>query len=402
MPPFVGPTPQAVLARHMSMEMAPAIRTVRTISESLEGVVMKALAKVPADRFSTAAELHGLLGRPDTFELPVQSIRSRRSIWVAAAAAVIAAGGFLGWYAARGDAGSLRTNQVIVFPLVAPEQAGADATAGEDIAIIIGHTVDGTGALRWVDGWTLLTEEQRERMRGVSAETQRRLAREQGSARYLTGSVFVYPDSVQVLLALHDVAGDSIVARSAESVPLETEGTWREEAVRAGLLAVNGLLPALIPVGSSDVVDEWTDRNPAAIADFLAAEQLFRRAQSTEALVLYRKSIAADPQFSLAAVRGSQAAIWAHELEAVAGLVQPILDHPEGVPPEYLHFAQGLAAFANGQADRAVRELREALMLDPEFGEAWMQLGETYTHLLPNEPNPDSLANQAFERRTGS
>ncbi|MEE8061902.1 MAG: serine/threonine-protein kinase, partial [Gemmatimonadales bacterium] len=305
MPPFVGPTPQAVLARHMSMEMAPAIRTVRvTISESLEGVVMKALAKVPADRFSTAAELRDLLGRPDTFEPPVQSIQSRRAMWVAAAAVVLAAGGFLGWYVTRGDAGSLRTDHVIVFPLVAPEQAGAHATAGEDIAIIIGHTVDGTGALRWVDGWTLLTEEQRGRMRGVSGETVRQLAREQGSARYMTGSVFLYPDSVQVLLALHDVAGDSILARSAESVPLGSGSAWREEAVRAGLLAVNGLLPALIPVGSPDVVDEWMDRNPAAIADFLAAEQLFRRAQSVEALEFYRKSIDADPQFSLAAVRG--------------------------------------------------------------------------------------------------
>ncbi|MEE8061111.1 MAG: protein kinase family protein, partial [Gemmatimonadales bacterium] len=398
-PPYMGSTPQAVLARHVSPDMAPGIRTVRTtISEPLEGVVRKAMAKVPADRFATAAELRDLLGQPDTYELPAKSTGSKRPIWMAAAAVVLVVGGFLGWNATRGDTGSLRTNQIVVYPLVTPELAAADATAGEDIAIIVGHTVDGTGALRWVDGWTLLTDEQRGRMRGVSAETEQRLARAQGSARYLTGSVFVYADSVQVLLALHDVAGDSILARSAESVPLETEGTWREEAIRAGLLAVNGLLPALIPVGSPDVVDEWRDRNPAAIADFLAAEQLFRRARSTEALVFYRKSIATDPQFSLAAVRGSQAAIWAHELEAVAELVQPILDRPEGVPPEYLHFANGLAAFANGAADEAVRQLREAVTLDPEFGEAWMQLGETYTHLLPNEPNPDSLANQAFAR----
>ena len=54
-PPFSGPSAQAVVARHLA-DPAPSIRTVRaTVPVMLERAVMKALAKVPADRFETAA-----------------------------------------------------------------------------------------------------------------------------------------------------------------------------------------------------------------------------------------------------------------------------------------------------------------------------------------------------------
>jgi TolB-like protein/Tfp pilus assembly protein PilF len=59
--PFTGPTAQAVMARH-SVDVAPPIRSVRpTVSDALERAVLTALAKVPADRFATAAQFAGAL-----------------------------------------------------------------------------------------------------------------------------------------------------------------------------------------------------------------------------------------------------------------------------------------------------------------------------------------------------
>src|SRR2546428_5426349 len=53
--PFSGVTAQAVIARH-SVDMPQSIRTVRpTVPDALERAVLKALAKVPADRFATVA-----------------------------------------------------------------------------------------------------------------------------------------------------------------------------------------------------------------------------------------------------------------------------------------------------------------------------------------------------------
>jgi len=55
-PPFTGPTPQAVITRRF-VERAPLLRSARpTAPEEIEWAVARALARVPADRFATAAQ----------------------------------------------------------------------------------------------------------------------------------------------------------------------------------------------------------------------------------------------------------------------------------------------------------------------------------------------------------
>ena len=55
-PPFTGPTAQAIMARH-SLDAVPRLKIVReTIPDALEDVINRALAKVPADRYQTAAQ----------------------------------------------------------------------------------------------------------------------------------------------------------------------------------------------------------------------------------------------------------------------------------------------------------------------------------------------------------
>src|SRR5690348_13595542 len=63
-PPFTGPTAQAILARHAVDPVAP-IRTVReTVPPVVERAVLKALAKVPADRYPGATEFAQALLEP--------------------------------------------------------------------------------------------------------------------------------------------------------------------------------------------------------------------------------------------------------------------------------------------------------------------------------------------------
>src|SRR5687767_6430029 len=69
-PPFTGPTAQAVIARHALAEV-PSLTVARgTIPDEVEDAVMRAMAKVPADRFTTAAEfataLHACRGATGT------------------------------------------------------------------------------------------------------------------------------------------------------------------------------------------------------------------------------------------------------------------------------------------------------------------------------------------------
>jgi tRNA A-37 threonylcarbamoyl transferase component Bud32 len=65
-PPFLGSTAQAIVAKVMTESPAPPSRSRNTIPEAVEDAVLTALAKLPADRFPTAAAfataLHGNAG----------------------------------------------------------------------------------------------------------------------------------------------------------------------------------------------------------------------------------------------------------------------------------------------------------------------------------------------------
>ncbi len=63
--PFDGPTPQAVMAR-AAVEPVPSLRVVRpAVPYAMDQAVVKSMAKIPADRFATAAQLAAALTAPD-------------------------------------------------------------------------------------------------------------------------------------------------------------------------------------------------------------------------------------------------------------------------------------------------------------------------------------------------
>jgi serine/threonine-protein kinase len=60
-PPFTGPTTQAVLSQVVADEPTPPIDERRTVPPQVDSAVMRALEKLPADRWQTAAEFAGAL-----------------------------------------------------------------------------------------------------------------------------------------------------------------------------------------------------------------------------------------------------------------------------------------------------------------------------------------------------
>ena len=80
-PPFGGPTAQAVMARHTT-DGVPPLSTVRQVPEALEATVLKALAKVPGDRWPTGrafaeALTEAVPNRASAERISVQSRRLR-------------------------------------------------------------------------------------------------------------------------------------------------------------------------------------------------------------------------------------------------------------------------------------------------------------------------------------
>jgi serine/threonine protein kinase/Flp pilus assembly protein TadD len=73
-PPFTGSTAQAIQARKV-MDTVPRIRTVRElVPEGVERVIRTALARVPADRFSTVSEFSAALAHGAVARAPVRSV----------------------------------------------------------------------------------------------------------------------------------------------------------------------------------------------------------------------------------------------------------------------------------------------------------------------------------------
>jgi eukaryotic-like serine/threonine-protein kinase len=64
-PPFTGPSSQALIARH-SLEPVPSLRVVRqTVPQAVEGAIMQAMAKLPADRFASMQKFLQALESPE-------------------------------------------------------------------------------------------------------------------------------------------------------------------------------------------------------------------------------------------------------------------------------------------------------------------------------------------------
>ncbi|HET7296434.1 MAG TPA: serine/threonine-protein kinase [Gemmatimonadales bacterium] len=110
-PPFTGPTAQAIIARHSLDVVSPPSIVRATIPDAVEGAILRALAKVPADRYPTTALFAEALNTPSqatgayrraTLGRGVQ--RPRSLAWRVVPVIVVAAG-IAGYFAVRSGRG---------------------------------------------------------------------------------------------------------------------------------------------------------------------------------------------------------------------------------------------------------------------------------------------------------
>jgi serine/threonine-protein kinase len=85
-PPFTGPSPQAVLAAHVTKGAEPIGELRPSVPPALQALVMRCLEKKPADRWQTAEELlHQLesMATPSGGMAPTAQVPAvRRAPWV--------------------------------------------------------------------------------------------------------------------------------------------------------------------------------------------------------------------------------------------------------------------------------------------------------------------------------
>jgi len=137
-PPFTGSTAQAIVAKVMTEKPVPPSRGRDTVPETVEDALLAALAKLPADRFASAAEFAEALngGRPTRMML-----RGRRALrtasgqgrWVVLAGSIAVVAGLAawGWLRPEGIARAGGTTRAeLVLPDSAPVEFIGEATIG--------------------------------------------------------------------------------------------------------------------------------------------------------------------------------------------------------------------------------------------------------------------------------
>ena len=208
-PPFTGSTPQAILARHLS-DPVPPLRTVRrSVPASVEQAILRALEKVPADRFATVTQF------ADALEAPAPAARPHLRPWLAAGLAAVAAAVALYWVFAiqpsgsngAAAAGSADTSRFVILPFV---HAGAVTPLNE--GELLQDALTHWSGIAVVDPFQVRDALARRDGRTLSGSDARAVALDLGAGRYVRGEVSHIGDSVRVYAALYDVTrGGSFV-----------------------------------------------------------------------------------------------------------------------------------------------------------------------------------------------
>jgi len=143
-PPYVGPTFQAIVAAVMTSDPKPLVERRRTVPDSIAAAIHRGLERLPADRFSTAAEFAAAL----TTETPAPLHQRQRPALgrLAGVALGVAAGAVAGVLAGRATAPATQQESRrwnIVLPEGSPVAlAGPGPAAGWQPAIALSPNGD--------------------------------------------------------------------------------------------------------------------------------------------------------------------------------------------------------------------------------------------------------------------
>ena len=379
-PPFVGVTAQQLLARH-AMDPVPPLRTVRaTVPDAVERSVMRALAKVPADRFATGAEFaESLAGDRATAVTPSPTApaRARRRTVALAAAGIglgLALAGYLWW---PKPVAALDPNLVAVVPFRVRGAAPALGYLREGMIDLVAARLTGEGGARAADPNTVMAawrraagSESDDLPEGVVLELARRL----GAGQLLLGGAVGTPDHLALNASLVAVRGDSPrvdakVEGPADSLPQ----------------LVDRLIAQLITeeAGAPHGLAGLVNRPLPALRLYLEAQAAYRRANYADAVARLSQALELDSTFAIAGLRLASAAGWATAPGAGRrGLERAWRSRDRLSPPD-----QALLLAEVGPDYPAVSPLAKhlawwerAVDLAPDQPERWYELGDAYFH----------------------
>jgi TolB-like protein/tetratricopeptide (TPR) repeat protein len=291
-PPHTGPTAQAVIAKLVT-ERPTRIRTVRdTVPEGIDRAVAKALAKVPADRFVSAAEFTAALTAPGGGSTGGRR-RRRVGIRAALAGAVVLAAIAALWHpwrrATRAALPAADIASVAVLPF--------DNLTGNpsDQYLSDGMTEEIIGQLARIQGLKVISRTSTEALRGVHL-TLRQIADTLGVRHILEGSLRHAGNHIRVAVDLIDATTDAHVWVSSYDRDLTDVFAVQEEIARHVADSLGNMVGVRPTVGR--VV---RTEHPEAYAAYLGGRYLvYRRTREglRGGLERFQEAIAQDSTYA--------------------------------------------------------------------------------------------------------
>ena len=395
-PPFTGATSQSVMARH-AMDPLPSLRLVRTtVSPALEAAIVKAAAKVPADRFATAAAFAMALSPAAVTAItptggPEGGRRVFRRVWITAAGVLVAAGAAAGVTAlrARGPVVLPSAASLAVLPFTPSSDDTALARLGRDLAGTVSASLDGVGEIRTVDRLTVLAQvpEGEGRLALRAAAT---LARRLGATSVVHGSLARDGARVRLDVGLYTTDSLSTLARRSVVAAPESLSALTDSLVWK-------LLGDIWRYGNppTPTLEAITTRSVDALRAFLDGERASVAGDHEEARAAYGRAIAADSSFWFAYFRLGNVAGWA-EFDVDSATEHAYWTHRHLLPRRERMLIEAARGDSGSFKQRA--QLEEIVRRYPDYWPAWWMLADPLMHNWGSIGASEGDARKALER----
>jgi serine/threonine-protein kinase len=405
-PPFHGRPPHAVLTAHLAEQPVPVGDRVPQLPPTLAALVMKCLAKNPAERPETAEELVRTLDRidlsgdwsaPGTAK-PAARSGGRTIAIVAAVVVALAAGGWVLWERLRDRAPAPDQNMMAVVPFRVSTADPALHYLREGMLDLLAAKLTGEGGMRATDPRQLLDAWRRaggSETNELPREDALLLARRLGAGRLLLGDVVGTPTRLVITASLLGSSrGDSIVKVNVEGPPDSL--AWLVDRLAATLLA--------------ETSAEGASRSPSltstslpALRAYLDGQSKLRRVDVVGAAKDFERALDTDSTFALAALGLRMASSWYGDPTLQERGLQAAWRERSRLSQR----DQALLVAVAGPrypAPPTTQELLAArqryLAMAPDRADAWYLLGDHVFHYgwVLNVPNPEERALESFRR----
>jgi serine/threonine-protein kinase len=383
-PPFTGPTPQAIIAKRFA-HAPPSLRVVRpTVPASVDEAITRAMAPVPADRFSSVAQFAEALTYPSARPRAWPGLPRRLVIASAIAAATlgVTAAGLLALRTLRPKPSTLlstgvlkdreqvliadfesRTQDSLVGPAVT-EAFRIDFAGSAVVTVMTPDRVSGA-----------LSRMRRPATTRLDVALAREVAIREGVKAIVTGQVSKLSGSFLLSAQLVSAATGDVLAAHRETAADSTQviaaidrlsGKLRER-IGESLRSLHSEPPLMqVTTGSLEALYKYTKGQLAADAG----------GDYPNAVALLNEAVALDSGFATAyRTLGGVHGLLGHRTEAVAALTKAIQHEDRLTPIEREHTRGNYHNGITGRLDQAIAAYRAALELNPRDSLAKQNLG---------------------------